>query len=130
MKRVLFIMMVMVAVLATPVYAKTDKQIIKNYVRTHYGRGYSVRIRPAEKTPDNVLEHRRDKHIIYVDMFRTRSYGKRGICITKGPFKGRMFKYARRVPKGKTVKVYWIYSPYTNSTDAVDAIVNSGSILK
>lgn len=130
MKRVLLIVVIMMAVLTSPVYAKSDRQLITNYVRSQYGRNYRVRIRPAEKTPDSVLEHRKGKHIVYVDMFVTRSCGRRGVCITKGPFKGRMFNYARRVQKGKKVKVYLIYNPYTNSTDAVDAIVNSGAILK
>lgn len=130
MKRVLLIMLVVMTVLTSPVYAKSNKQLITDYVRSQYGRNYRVRIRPAEKTPDSVLEHRRGKHIVYVDMFVTRSCGRHGICTTKGPFKGRMFRYAKRVQKGKKVKVYWIYSPHTNSTDAVDAIVSSDAILK
>lgn len=104
-----------------------DKQLVKEYCNKQY-KGYKVRIKPAEQTPDSVIENRKGKKVVYVDVFKTISRGKYGI-VTKGVFKGKKFKYARKHKYNKTVLLYLIYNPYSNYIEDIPAFVEAGRLV-
>ena len=106
--------------------AKRDAKQIKSFVACEYGNGYKIRIKEAEKTSDKTLANRKGKRIIYVDQFTTKSKGKYGIVIRNGRFNGRKIKYNSNHKKGKIIKVYWLYNPYSNFTDDVIAVIETG----
>ena len=105
---------------------KTDRQIIREYIRKTYGPEYKVIIRDGG-TIDKQLTKRRGKMKIYVEKFQTRSAGKNGI-ITKGPQAGKVAGYAARQKRGRKVTTYIIYTPKSNSLEGIAAIVTRGKI--
>lgn len=105
-----------------------DVNIIREYVRKTYGKGYKTIMKPAEKITDKTLANRRGKKIIFVEYYKTISRGKYGKVIKRGPFYGNKINYAEPVKKGKTVYVYLIYNPSGNSFDSILAAVNNGVI--
>lgn len=107
--------------------SKRDRKAIEQTVNKLYGPGYKIRIKPAEQTTDNEIYNRKGKGIVYVDLFVTRSKGNYGKVTTPGPFKGRIIKYFRHIKRGKTVNVYNIYNPNTNS-DELDVVVINGKV--
>lgn len=109
---------------------RSDKDIIREYVRKTYGKQYKISVNRAENIPDKVLEHRKGKKIVYIDKYITKSFGKYGKVTTKGVFHGRKINYAKSIRKGEKVIVYLVYNPSSNSTDDIVAIINNGYILK
>lgn len=107
---------------------KTDRQIIREYIRKTYGPEYKIIIRDGG-TIDKQLTKRRGKMKIYVEKFQTRSAGKNGI-ITKGPQAGKVAGYAARQKRGRKVTTYIIYTPDNNSLEGIAAIVTRGKIKK
>lgn len=104
-----------------------DRKAITDTVNRLYGPGYRIRIKSAEQTSDTEIYNRKGKNIVYVDLFVTRSKGTYGKVTTPGPFKGRIIKYFRHMKRGKTVNVYNIYNPNTNS-DELDVVVINGKV--
>lgn len=109
--------------------ARQDLQAIRKYTRKEYP-GYKVKIAPAEKTPDCVLENRAGKKLVYIDQFKTKSRGRYGVVTTAGPFKGRKIEYKKRHKPGKIIHIYLIYNPYSNYIDDIPASVEAGKIYK
>ena len=109
--------------------SKQDRKQITGFIRKTYGNGYKVRIKAAEKTTDAEIANRKGKHVIYVDLYRTKAISsKYGIVTTSGPFKGNIIRYAHKAKRGRLYKVYYIYNPNSNYTDDVTAIVSNGKI--
>lgn len=108
--------------------SKRDRKAINAYVNSKYGSGYKVRIVKAEKLETKTLATRKGKKTVYIEQHVTISCGNYGIVKASGKFHGNVIYYSKPVRKGKTEKVYLIYSPYTNSLDGIAAIVNSGTI--
>ena len=107
---------------------KTNKQLIREYVRKTYGPEYKIIIRDGG-TIDKQLTKRRGKMKIYVEKFQTRSTGENGI-ITKGPQAGKVAGYAARQKRGRKVTTYIIYTPKSNSLEGIAAIITRGKIKK
>lgn len=107
--------------------AKSNKAVIREYVKQHY-KGYKTVIKPAESITDKTLANRRGKKIIFVEYYKTISRGKYGKVIKRGPFYGNKINYAEPVKRGKITYVYLIYNPNDNSFDSILAAVNNGSI--
>lgn len=113
----------------TACQARKDKQVIREYVKRKYGKGYKLVIRPAMKTSDKELACRKGKKRVYVDILHTISDGKKGgRVIDKGSFYGSYTNYARRERKNKHITVYLIYNPNSSYTDDIIAIVNNGKL--
>ena len=107
--------------------SKQDMKVIKTFANRNY-KGYKISIKQAEKRQDRVILNRKGKHVLYIDEFTTKSYGKYGKVTTKGIYKGNVISYAKHHRKGKTVKVYLIYNPNSNYIDDLVASVECGKI--
>lgn len=99
--------------------AKTDKQVVKTYCDTHYGK-------PPKyvKEGSNAVKHRKGKSYIVVEHLKTTALGGKWGKTSKG-YK---VKYTTTTKKGKKVNVYLIYSPKNNAVDDVVAMVDHGKI--
>lgn len=113
----------------TPTYAKkiTDKQIVYNYVTKHYS---SYQIRYFTKWNEKTMTHRANTNIVYVQIEKSVSSGKIDKRNSRcwGYIKGQHYYktwYNKKVKKGKTVKSYYIYNPYTNYDDDIVAVVDN-----
>ena len=113
------------------VNAKTsDYQIVKSYCKTHYPNCKIVLLKSYNAKK---IEHRKGKNIVYVELCKSVSSGKKDSCNGRywGYIKGDNFYrcwYNTKVKKGKTVKQYWIYNPYTNYEDDIVAVVDNKKI--
>lgn len=116
----------------TPTFAvnKSNKQIVKEYCNKYY-KGYKIEY--FTKWNEKKMSHRTDKKVVYVEISRSISSGKKDSRNNKywGYIKGQHFYknwYNTKVKKGKTVTQYCIYNPYTNYCDDVVAVVDNHKI--
>lgn len=126
----LFVSIFIIDTIYVDARSMTDRQIVRAYCNTHY-KGYSVRY--FTKWNDKVMYHRTNKKIVYVEIEKSVSSGKidkrNGMCW--GYVKGQHYYknwYNKKVKKGKTVKSYYIYNPYTNYEDDIVAVVDNKSL--
>ncbi len=108
----------------------TDKQIVKAYCMTHYP---NMKIKYFTKWDYEMITHRTDKNVVYVQIEKSVSSGKKDKCngMYWGYIKGQNYYktwYNTKVKKGKTVKSYYIFSPYTNYEDDIVAVVDNHKI--
>jgi len=113
----LFIGICAVDTVAVSAKSLSDRQIVTEYCHKHY-KGYTIRY--FTKWNENVMLHRANKKIVYVEKMTSYSKGKYGY--TKD---GYYIKYNKRVKKGKKVISYCIYNPKNNSCDDVVAVVDN-----
>ena len=133
-----FIIIVVLAILSGRIKAEAatstaisqaDREAITGYISRNYDRSYKIKVRRAGSISTAALEHRAGKHIIYIEVFQTKATGKHsGRCTTAGRYHDCYFCYPHTAKRGEKVKVYLIYSPYTNSADDVAAVVSGGRI--
>lgn len=111
---------------------KTDRQIIRRYVTTHYGRDWKIKY---VSWTNPIILHRTKylkKKVIIVDVARSKSTGMKDP--RNGHYYGKILGskywcwYNKKVKKGKIVSQYSIYSPYTNECDDVVAVIDNGII--
>ena len=109
-----------------------DKQRIRNYVNTHYGKNWKIKY--VSWTNPIVLNRTEytNKKIIIVDMIKSKSTGKRDLrnhrYYGKIPKTKYLCWYSKKVKKGKIVTQYTIHNPYSNECDDFVAIVDNGII--
>lgn len=113
----LFIGICAVDTVAVSAKSLSDRQMVREYCRKHY-KGYTIRY--FTKWNENVMSHRANRKIVYVEKMISYSKGKYGY--TK---EGYYIKYNKRVKKGKKVISYCIYNPKNNSCDDVIAVVDN-----
>ena len=109
---------------------KTDKQIVKEYCSTHYP---NMRIKYFTEYDEEVITHRKDTNTVWVQIETSVSSGKkdRRNGMYWGYVKGQNYYktwYNKKVKKGKTVKSYYIFNPYTNYEDDIVAVVDNQKI--
>lgn len=98
----------------------TDKQIAKRWCAKHYPK---CKVKFV-KEGDQRINIRKGKRIVYVEVVKSRSRGKR-----HGTTKlGYVIGYNINVHKGKSVTSYVIWNPYTDYCDDVVAVVDNGII--
>ena len=107
--------------------SKTDKQIVQDYCHKHY-KGYKVTY--FTKWNDEIMSHRTDKRIVYVQIEKSISSGKKDSINGRywGYIKGQHYYktwYNKKVKKGKEVKSYYIYNPKNNYCDDIVAVVDN-----
>ena len=103
-----------------------DRKAINAYVKKTYGNNYKIRI--IKGGTENIkLTSRKDKHIIYIEQFKTVSKGKTGV-IRSGKCKGYIAGYAAKQRKGSKVTTYLLYGPDTNKLDDIQAIITKGKV--
>ena len=105
----------------------SDKQIVKEYCRHNY-QGYKIKY--FTKWNDNVMSHRANKKVVYVQIEKSVSSGKKDMRngMYWGYIKGQHYYktwYNKKVKKGKVVKSYYIYNPKNNYDDDVVAVVDN-----
>lgn len=135
MKKVLItITLLVLAMVCFPkmVNAKTNKQVVRNYVNTHYGKNWKIKYVPWTSP---IIDHRTDyakKKVIIVDVVKSKSTGKKDKRNNRyyGKILGSRYRcwYNKKVVKGKMVTQYAIYNPYNNECDDVMAVVDNGMI--
>lgn len=109
--------------------SRADREAITGYISRNYDRSYKIQVGQAGAISTTALEHRAGKHIIYIEVFQTKATGKHsGRCTTAGRYHDCHFCYPHAAKRGEKVKVYLIYSPYTNSADDVVAVVSGGMV--
>lgn len=121
-KTTIIIIMVMVALTATatPVNAATtDKGLVKNYCMKKYKKAP----RYVREGSNEVYRH---KGKMIVEIITSKSLGGK----TGKTKHGYTIRYNTKVKKGKTVTSYLIYSPKSNATDDVVAVVDNKKIRK
>ena len=116
----------------TTVDAKSmsDKQIVKEYCKHNY-KGYKVKY--FTKWNDKVMSHRANKKVVYVQIEKSISSGKKDSRngMYWGYIKGQHYYktwYNKKVKKGKEVKSYYIYNPNTNYEDDIVAVIDNKKI--
>lgn len=98
----------------------TDKQLAKRWCAKHYPK---CKVKFV-KEGDQRINIRKGKRIVYVEVVKSRSRGKR-----HGTTKlGYVIGYNINVHKGKSVTSYVIWNPYTDYCDDVVAVVDNGRI--
>ena len=117
---ILFIIMVLLETVPTFASSPSNYEIAKTYAKTHYA---NCRVVKLNKYNAKKIEHRKGKHIVYIEKFVSYSKGKYGYSK-----EGYYVKYNKRVKKGKKVISYFIYNPYTNYFDDVVAVVDNKMI--
>ena len=108
----------------------SDKQIVKEYCKYNY-KGYKVKY--FTKWNDKVMSHRVNKKVVYVQIEKSISSGKKDSRngMYWGYVKGQHFYktwYNKKVKKGKEVKSYYIYNPNTNYEDDIVAVIDNKKI--
>jgi hypothetical protein len=89
----------------------------KSWAKSHYTE--PIKVVSQDKVPTNRVG------TVYIETLKTKSKGGYKGYTIKG---GYSVKYPKKVKKGKKVTMYLIYSPYTNSYDAIDAVVCLGKV--
>lgn len=109
---------------STPAKDNKDVKLVKQYCKKHYNlKKYKVVFIEEKNLSTKRLKSRKKKKIIYVEIIKSKSYGKYGL--TKS---GHYVAYNKRVKKGKRVTSYCIYDPRTKYEDDVVAVVDNGKI--
>lgn len=108
----------------------SDKQIVKEYCKHNY-KGYKVKY--FTKWNDKVMSHRANKNVVYVQIEKSISSGKKDSRNGRywGYIKGQHFYktwYNKKVKKGKEVISYYIYNPNTNYEDDIIAVIDNKKI--
>ena len=109
--------------LATPVSAMSNMQLIKRYCKQNYPEK-QIRIVQQGKLNYKQFTHRKGKRYVYVIKFRAKSRGDYGITKT-----GSYIRFNNRVKKGKWVYMYYVYNPYSNYEDDVVARIGNSKIV-
>lgn len=133
MKRIIALTILITMILSVvPCCAKspTDKQIVKNYCTQHYP---NMKIKYFTKWNDKVMCNRAGKGVVYVEVEKSISSGKKdsrnGRCW--GYVKGQHYYktwYNKKVKRGKAVTSYYIYDPCTNYDDGIVAVIDNKKI--
>lgn len=133
MKRIIALVILMVFVIGcAPCMAKSssDKVIVKAYCEKHY-KGYKIQY--FTKWNEKKMTHRANKKIVYVQIEKSISSGKKDSRndMYWGYIKGQSYYrtwYNTKVRKGKGVVSYYIYNPYNNYEDDIVAVVDNKRI--
>ena len=133
MKRIIALVMLMIFVIGcAPCMAKSpsNKAIVKTYCEKHY-KGYKVKY--FTEWNEKKMVHRANKKVVYVQIEKSVSSGKKDSCNGKywGYVKGQKYYktwYNTKVRKGKEVISYYIYNPHSNYTDDIVAVVDNKKI--
>lgn len=133
MKRIIAFMLLIVCVFScSSCFAKTlsDKEVVEKYCAVHYPK---MKVVYFTKWNDKTMYHRANKNVVYVEIEKSISSGKKDSRngMYWGYVKGQHYYknwYNKKVKKGKTVKSYYIYNPYTNWEDDIVAVVDNGRI--
>ncbi len=133
MKRIIaFILLIVFVISCSSCFAKTssDKEIVENYCSVHYPK---MKVVYFTKWNDEVMYHRANTNVVYVEVEKSISSGKKDSRngMYWGYIKGQHYYktwYNTKVKKGKTVKSYYIYNPYTNWEDDIVAVVDNKKI--
>lgn len=131
MKRIIALTLLFIFVLgASSCFASTDTQIVKKYCHKHYK---NCKIIYLSKYNEKKITTRKGKNIVYVEIVTSKSSGKKDPCNGKywGYLVGSNYYkmwYNKKVPKGKKVKSYCIYNPYTNYEDDIVAVIDNKKI--
>lgn len=123
----LFIGICIIDTVAVNANSMSDRQIVNEYCHEHY-KGYVIRY--FTKWNKKIMTHRANKRVVYVQIEKSISSGKKDSRNGKywGYVKGQNYYktwYNKKVAKGKTVKSYYIYNPKTNYTDDIVAVVDN-----
>ena len=132
MKRIIITLLTIIIVLGTNTAfaSTTNKQLVKDYCKTHYK---DCKIVYFTEWNYEKMTHRDGKNIVYVEVLKSTSMGKKDPNNNRywGYIKGSNYYrtwYNKKVKKGKTVTQYLIYNPYTNYDDDIVAIVDNKKI--
>ena len=101
--------------------SKTDAQLAREYAKKRYPTCEVVFLNHYD---EEKIEHRFGKEIVYIEKFVSYSAGGRYGYSKEGYY----VAYNKKVKKGKKVKSYFIYNPYTNYCDDVVAVVDNHKI--
>lgn len=135
-KKVLLVLAVLVLVMVCFPKVTTakniDRQKVRHYVNTHYGKKWKIKY---VHWTSSILDHRTDyakKKVIIVDVAKSKSMGKKDPRNNHyyGKILGSKYWcwYNKKVKKGKMVTQYGIYNPYSNECDDVVAVIDNGII--
>lgn len=133
MKRIIALTLLIVFVIGcAPCMAKStsNKSLVKSYCNTHY-KGYKIKY--FTKWNEKTMTHRANKKIVYVQIEKSISSGKKDSRNNRywGYIKGQTYYktwYNKKVKKGKKITSYYIYNPYTNYEDDIVAVVDNKQI--
>lgn len=106
---------------------KSDKQIVKEYCNEHY-KGYQIRY--FTEWNDEIMSHRANKKIVYVQIEKSVSSGlidsRNDRCwgYVKGQYYYKTW-YCKKVARGTIVKSYYIFNPKNNYCDDIVAVVDN-----
>lgn len=109
--------------LATPVSAMSNMQLIKRYCKQNYPEK-QIRIVQQGKLTYKQFTNRKGKRYVYVIKFRAKSRGYYGITKT-----GSYIRFNKPVKKGKWIYMYYVYNPYSNAEDDVVARIGNNKIV-
>jgi len=98
----------------------TDKQLAKRWCAKHYPK---CKVKFV-KEGDQRINIRKGKRIVYVEVVKSKSRGKRHGTTSLGYCIG----YNIKVSKGKRITSYVIWNPYTDYCDDVVVVVDNGRI--
>ena len=133
-KNLLILVIVFIIILAntcsTFASSSSDYDIAKSYAKSHYPNCKVVLLKSYNAKK---IEHRKGKHIVYIELCISTSSGKKDKCngMYWGYIKGQHYYktwYNTKVKKGVTVKQYLIYNPNTNYCDDIAAVVDNHRI--
>ncbi len=133
MKRIIGLTLIIVFVFScSACFAKSssDKKVVQKYCSAHYPK---MKVKYFTKWNDRVMYHRANKGVVYVEVEKSISSGKKDPRNGKywGYVKGQHYYknwYNKKVKKGKIVTSYYIYNPYTNWEDDIVAVVDNKMI--
>lgn len=133
-----FLIVLVVLVLSMVCFPKTvnakrvDKQKVRNYVTTHYGKRWHIKyVYWTNPTVIHRTKYAKRKTIV-VSVEISKSSGIKDPC--NGMYYGKIPKthyrcwYNKKVKKGKKVTQYIIYNPYNNEPDDILAVVDNGLV--
>ena len=116
----------------TPIFASSpsNADIVKEYCAKHYPKHRVVFL---WKYDAKLIEHRANKKVVYVEISKSISTGKRDkrngmywgyVC---GQY-GYKTWYNKKVPAGRFVNSFYIYNPRNNYEDDIVAVVDNKKI--
>ena len=120
-KLILTIIIFIVVLIPFQSYAKSDKQLVKQYCKSNYPR---YKIEYVTKYNANIMENRKGKKIVYVEIIKSKSNGDKSGRTKEGYY----IAYNKKVKKGKKVVSYCLYNPNNNYCDDVIAVVDNKMI--
>lgn len=104
----------------------TSKRLATTYAKANY-KGCKIKFigQVDTKKEWRKIEHRKGKKIVYIEKCVSKSSGKRYGYTIKGHY---YIAYNKKVKKGKKVTSYFVYNPYNNYADGIDAAVDNKMI--